>query len=127
MSYLADTHALLWYVREPERVSRKAWALLESPEEPVFFSMASVWEIAIKLSLGKLKIDATVGEFVQAQVRNGFQLLPIQVQHVARVAELPLEHRDPFDRLIIAQALVSGLEIITADPAFDRYPVGTIW
>lgn len=127
MSYLADTHALIWGLREPERLSAKARSLMESADEPVYFSVASVWEIAIKLSLGKLKIDATVREFVQAQVRNGFQLLPIEVNHVARVAELPRKHGDPFDRLLIAQALESGLEIITADPVFDRYPVGTIW
>ena len=127
MSYLADTHALIWGLREPERLSIKARRLLESPDEPVFFSVATVWEIAIKLSLGKLRIDATVREFVHAQVRNGFQLLPIEVNHVARVAELPLKHRDPFDRLLIAQALENDLEIITADPAFDQYPVGTIW
>lgn len=127
MSYLADTHALICYVREPARVSPRAWSLLENGAEPVFFSIASVWEIAIKLSLGKLRIDATVREFVQAQVRNGFQLLPIEVGHVARVAELPLLHRDPFDRLLIAQALENNLEIITADPAFESYPVGTIW
>lgn len=127
MSYLADTHALIWGLCAPERLSTKARQLMESAAEPVYFSVASVWEISIKLSLGKLKLDATVREFVQAQVRNGFQLLPIEVQHVARVAELPFQHRDPFDRLLIAQALESDLEIITADPAFDRYPVGTIW
>ena len=127
MSYLADTHVLLWAAREPERISAKARALLEDASEPVFFSMASIWEIAIKQSLGKLRLDATLREFVQAQVRNGFSLLSIEVQHVARIAELPWPHRDPFDRLLVAQALESNLEIITADSAFELYPVGTIW
>ncbi len=127
MSYLADTHVLIWANQEPARLSAKIRPLLEDAETPVFFSIASIWEIAIKVNLGKLRLDATVREFVQAQVRNGFQILPIDVRHAARVAELPLHHRDPFDRLLIAQALENDLEVITADPAFDRYPIGTIW
>lgn len=127
MKYLADTHVIIWATREPERLSTRARRLLESGETPVFFSIASIWEIAFKVNLGKLRLDATVREFVQAQVSNGFSVLPIEVGQVARVAELPLYHRDPFDRLLIAQALESGLEIITADSAFDQYPIGTIW
>ncbi len=127
MSYLADTHVLLWAVREPERVSSLARSVLEDGSQVVYFSIASIWEIAIKQSLGKLKLDATVREFVQAQIHNDFKLLPVDVEHIARTATLPLHHRDPFDRMLIAQAEVEDLQIITMDASFSQYDVRCVW
>ncbi len=127
MSYLADTCALLWFAREPARLSRRALRILEDTSETVYFSVASAWEVAVKVSLGKLRLDTTVAEFVAAQRRNDFRLLPIEISHVTRVAELPWHHRDPFDRMLIAQGLEENLEIITADPAFGKYPGRRIW
>jgi PIN domain nuclease of toxin-antitoxin system len=127
VSYLADTHVLLWAVREPERVSSLARSVLEDGSQVVYFSIASIWEIAIKQSLGKLKLDATVREFVQAQIHNDFKLLPVDVEHIARTATLPLHHRDPFDRMLIAQAEVEDLQIITMDASFSQYDVRCVW
>ena len=127
MSYLADTHVLLWFALDPERLGRRAHDVLTATDEPVFFSMASVWEIAIKLSLGKLRLDGTLPQFVAQQISNGFTLLPIQVSHAAQQAALPWHHRDPFDRLLIAQAIEEDLTIVTGDPAFRKYRVKRIW
>lgn len=127
MRYLADTHALLWYALEPERLSPTARQVMDDGTLPVLFSTASIWEMAIKISLKKLRLDASLSEFVRALFQNGFELLPIQISHTARVAELEWNHRDPFDRLLIAQALDEDLAIITGDKAFEDYPVGTVW
>ncbi len=127
MSYLADTHALLWARESPENLGRAARAVFENAEEEIFFSMASVWEIAIKVGLGKLKLDMTVEEFVEAQFANACRLLPIRVSHAAGQAALPMHHRDPFDRMLIAQAKVERLTLLTADRAFRAYKIKTLW
>jgi PIN domain nuclease of toxin-antitoxin system len=121
VSYLVDTHALLWHSREPERLGRHARAILGDASIPVWFSIVSIWEIAIKSSLGKLRLDATVEEFARAQLRNAYQLLPLDIAHVAQVAKLPLHHRDPFDRMLIAQAMSENFTLITADESFRKY------
>ena len=127
MSHLADTHALLWFAQESERLSRRAKDILERTDEAVFFSMASVWEIAIKLGLGKLRLERTLTEFVEAQLVNGFQLLPIRLADAVQQIELPWHHRDPFDRMLISQAITQDLKIVSADPLFARYRVKRIW
>lgn len=125
--YLADTHVLIWARGNPARLSRKARAVVEDRGNQIYFSIASIWEIAIKVSIGKLRIDGTVQELVGALVHDGFEMLPVRVAHVLLVADLPLHHRDPFDRMLIAQAREEDLELITADSLFDEYPVGTLW
>lgn len=127
MRYLADTHVLLWSKQAPEQLGPKARAIMADARQEVFFSVASIWEIAIKMALGKLKLEATLEEFVDAQRRNALQLLPIRVTHAIGVSALPKHHGDPFDRMLIAQAQVEKLEIITVDPAFHLYRVGTVW
>jgi PIN domain nuclease of toxin-antitoxin system len=121
VSYLLDTHVLIWFVQEPEKISRQVHRIITESDAPKYFSIVSIWEIAIKSSLGKLRLDATVEEFARAQLRNAYQMLPLDIAHVAQVAKLPLHHRDPFDRMLIAQALSENFTIITADESFRKY------
>jgi PIN domain nuclease of toxin-antitoxin system len=118
---LLDTHVLIWW-DEGRRLSRDARrAIHEAPE--VFVSAASAWEVAIKVALGRLRPTRTVEE---AAGESGFVELPVTFRHAARIAALPLHHRDPFDRLLVAQAEVEGLTLVTRDPAFEPYGVETL-
>ena len=128
MKLLLDTHAFLWWVAASGELSRKAKSAIGSARNECFVSVAGGWEIAIKVSLGKLRIDGAPDRFLPEQLAaNGFQPLPIDLQHAARVATLPLHHRDPFDRLLVAQALAEELAVVTADPIFARYGVKRVW
>ena len=124
---LLDTHALLWFVANEAALSPSARSVIESGDE-VFISVASAWEIAIKVHLGKLSLDAPSTEsFFEEQMRaNNFTYLPIAPAHVFRAAALPLHHRDPFDRLLIAQALAEGLSLVTREN-FAAYGITTSW
>jgi len=124
---LLDTHALLWFVANDEALSASARSLIESADE-VLVSVASAWEVAIKVNLGKLSLDAPSAEsFFEEQMRaNGFAYLPIAPAHVFRAAALPLHHRDPFDRLLIAQALIEGLSLVTRENLV-AYGITTSW
>jgi PIN domain nuclease of toxin-antitoxin system len=124
---LLDTHAFLWWVADSRELSRKARAAIGSGRNQCLVSIASGWEIAIKVSLGKLRIEGALDRFLPEQIAaNGFQPLPIDLKHAARVATLPFHHRDPFDRLLVAQALEEDLAIVTADPVFTKYGVRRI-
>ncbi len=124
---LLDTHALLWFVSNDAALSTSARGLIEAADE-AFVSVASAWEIAIKVNLGKLSLDAPSPEaFFEEQMRaNSFVYLPIAPAHVFRAAALPEHHRDPFDRLLIAQALAEGLSLVTRE-SFGAYKVATAW
>jgi PIN domain nuclease of toxin-antitoxin system len=127
MRILLDTQCLLWMSLAPERFSARARRLVEAQETLLYLSAASAWEIAIKHALGKLRLPQPPVTYVPAQVAAlGVQPLPIDQQHALRVATLPPHHRDPFDRLLIAQAQLGDLTILTADPLFDAYDVSTI-
>jgi len=128
MRLLLDTHVFLWWVEGRDDVSRKATRAIADAENECFVSVASCWEMAIKLSLGKLRLDAPLQEFVPEQMAaNRFRLLPIDFRHVIGVAGLPFHHRDPFDRLLIAQAVCESMTIISADRTIKRYGVRRIW
>lgn len=129
MNYLLDTSSFLWFVYDDERLSTAAVELLEDSRNAIFLSLASIWEIAIKANLGRgLLLRQPFPGFVDEQLNsNRFQLLNISISHLKLVAELPLLHRDPFDRLLIAQSLAEDLPIITNDAAFDHYPVQRVW
>jgi PIN domain nuclease of toxin-antitoxin system len=128
MRLLLDTHGLLWFIAGSSRLSQHVRDLIEGPENEKLVSIASLRELAIKLSLGKLDLDFPLDEFVSEQVLDGgFELLDIHVEHVAMVATLPFHHRDPFDRLLIAQSLADDLPILSADAAFEAYSVRRIW
>lgn len=125
---LVDTQAFLWWVNGSPRVPRRVGRLFGDSGNELLLSMASCWEIAIKTSLGKLRLPQPPGAFLPLQLQaNGMALLDISFSHVARVAELPFHHRDPFDRLIVAQPLVDGLPVVTADPVFTKYGVRRVW
>ena len=128
MNLLLDTQALLWFVLDDPRLSGKARDTLIATEGLVFVSPASLWEIAIKIRLGKSALPAPFSAFWEEQLRtNDLTLLPISISHTARVVDLPFRHRDPFDRLLIAQALVEGIPIVSSDDLFDYYSVERIW
>jgi PIN domain nuclease of toxin-antitoxin system len=114
VKFIADTHAFLWFITDSEQLSPKAKALLESSESERVLTVASIWEIAIKTSLGKLSFKKSLEEFLPEQIRlNYFQVLEISAEHALRVAGLPMLHRDPFDRMLVAQALVEQLPILS--------------
>ena len=128
MKYLLDTHVLLWFLRQPEALPPKVLEVIEAAGEDAAVSLASLWEIAIKVSVNKLSLPKPFEElFPHSVPESGLVLLPIESRHLAVVARLPFHHRDPFDRLMIAQAQVEGLTIITCDPQFPAYGVPLLW
>jgi PIN domain nuclease of toxin-antitoxin system len=124
---LLDTHVFLWGVADDPRLSAHAQKAIADASERLL-SIASCWEIAIKVSRGRLTLPKPIDRFVPEQLGlNAFQLLPIDLEDMARVATLPFHHRDPFDRLLIAQALNDELAIISADPILGKYGVKRVW
>lgn len=127
MSYLLDTHAFLWFINGDKQLSGKARALIENPIHDSYISTATFWEMAIKLNLGKLQLDMSFRELYLEIEKNGFNLLPITIAHTENLISLGLYHRDPFDRMLISQAMVDKLTIITADSNFEKYKVKQVW
>jgi PIN domain nuclease of toxin-antitoxin system len=130
LSYLFDTSAWLWSVSASERLSKAVRKLLETEagRHTFYFSAASAWEIAIKAALGKLRLPAPASEFVpEILMQQGVRSLPVTSTHALAVADLPFHHTDPFDRLLIAQAEIEGLTVLTADKVFRPYSVRTLW
>jgi PIN domain nuclease of toxin-antitoxin system len=126
MRVLIDTQVLLWGLQNEEKLSRRVQTLL--PAADVWISVASLWEIVTKVQIGKLALPTPVGDYLSAKLKaNGILVLPITFDHVKRVEGLPLHHRDPFDRILIAQSLEEKLPVITSDPLFARYLVEVIW
>lgn len=124
MRLILDTHAFLWFVLKDSKLSPAAIALISDLSNEVLISPASYWEIAIKVSLGKYQIPGSFQIWIERQLLiNSFETLPIQIAHAAKVAALPFHHRDPFDRLLIAQALTENIPIISVDNRFDQYSV----
>jgi PIN domain nuclease of toxin-antitoxin system len=127
MKAILDTHAFLWALAGDERMSRLARETFARPVS-LSLSIASVWEILIKVQSGKLKLPRPAGPYVLRKLtENGIELLPISIDHLLALERLPMHHRDPFDRMVIAQGIEEGWPIITADRAFKRYPVRVIW
>jgi PIN domain nuclease of toxin-antitoxin system len=125
---LFDTHALIWFAEDRPELSEPARAALAESSDDVFCSVASIWEMAIKLSLGKLKMAVRLeGPFERLLERNGFRLIAVEYLHAARVAALPWHHRDPFDRLLVAQAMVEGMALLSHDGQLDAYGIKRIW
>lgn len=123
---LLDTHAFLWWCDGGRELSRKASRAVSGGE--CYISLASLWEIAIKISLGKLKLPIAFDRYIPEQIlANGFSELGIGFRHIAACATLPWHHRDPFDRLLVSQVLREDLRLISRDPIFDRYGVTRIW
>ncbi len=128
MRALLDTHAFLWWVTDSVRLSRLAREILSDVNNSLLLSAASAWEIAIKAQVGRLKLPSDPARFVAEQLAlNGIEGLPIQLSHALHTSTLPAHHRDPFDRLLIAQSQLEGLPILTSDPLITRYAVQVIW
>jgi len=126
MKVLIDTHVLLWGIQDEARVSRRVRALL--PAADVWISVASLWEIITKVQIGKLVLPAPVGDYLAQKLKmNGVSVLALNFDHVRRLEEVPLHHRDPFDRILISQSLEEKLPLVTADPHFEKYPIQLIW
>ena len=127
MQLLLDTHTFLWFVNDSPQLSVTAKILIESDVD-LWVSMASLWEIAIKVSIGKLTISGPIEEFIPQQVAaNDIEILPIEFSHIIAIASLPFHHRDPFDRLLIAQSLIENVAIVSADSTFDSYGIHREW
>ena len=127
MTLLVDTHAFLWFMSGDSRLSATARRALEGQEGEWWLSAASVWELSIKSSLKRLVLPSPATEYIGEKVQVGLRVLPIEWAHAARVENLPLHHRDPFDRLLVAQALAERLSIVTSDAVFRRYDVPVVW
>jgi PIN domain nuclease of toxin-antitoxin system len=124
---LLDAHVWLWMALEPERIGGTARSLISDRANMLFLSIASAWEIAIKDSLGKLELPMDAATYVRSRLtRSGASLLNISLDHVFALGSLPRQHRDPFDRMLVAQALVEGMTLVTADPRLLAYPVAAI-
>lgn len=122
MKLLLDTHLLLWASGEPEKLSASARALLENPQNELLFSSASLWEIVIKNGLGHTDFQINVRVFRRGLLDNGYQELPITSEHTVMLDNLPQIHKDPFDRILIAQSAVEGIILLTSDSLVAQYP-----
>ena len=128
MRLLLDTHAFLWWAMDHPNLSVAARSAISQPDNDCFVSTASTWEMAIKASLGKLEVAGDLQRFVRQQISaNRFRLLTVELPHSLRVAELPWHHRDPFDRLLVAQCQVESLTLLSADDALRAYDLPVLW
>ena len=127
MKFLLDTHTFLWLIQGDVKLSQKAREMIETPENELYFSIASFWEITIKLGLGKLEIAHSLKEMELLLQQLEIGLLPIAVSDLECYLTLPLHHRDPFDRLLIAQAMHHSLVLIGQDVQFDSYSIQRLW
>lgn len=124
MKYLIDTHIFLWFVENSVKLRQNAKSIIEDKDSEIFISIASLWEISIKTSSGKLQIKGTFDSIKDDLTDNSIEILPIDFAHTVENNRLPFHHRDPFDRIIIAQAIVENLDFISADAVFDDYLAG---
>ncbi|MGH9373230.1 MAG: type II toxin-antitoxin system VapC family toxin [Vicinamibacterales bacterium] len=127
MSLLVDTHAFLWFMAGDRRLRRAARRAIEESNGQWRLSAASVWELAIKSSLGRITLPAPVDEYIAEKVQQGLQVLSVDWTHAAAVERLPFHHRDPFDRLIVAQAESEHIAVVTKDRVFAKYGVRVVW
>ena len=127
MANLLDTHALIWFIEGDRLLSDKALSAINDEADFNFVSIASIWEIAIKLNVQKLKLETSFLGIQKKMDENGFKLLPVNFEHTLILKDLPLHHRDPFDRMIIAQSITEDLTIISKDKNFSLYPIKLLW
>lgn len=128
MKLLLDTHAFLWAITDDAKLSPLARKNFLASDNELFLSVASVWEVITKVQVGKMDLPAPAGIYLKREiVKNNIQILPILMSHVLRLEQLPLHHRDPFDRIMVAQAIEEGVPILTADPLMKNYVAATFW
>ena len=127
MKLLLDTHTFIWFVENDESLPASLKTQIEDTDNEIFISIVSLWEIAIKTSLGKLEMAIDLPSIINKIEENGFVILPIFPEHTVCVASLPFHHKDPFDRILIAQTMIEKLTIISKDGIFNSYGVDWIW
>jgi len=128
MKLLLDTHTFIWWDTEPQRLSQQVLNMCQDPENVLLVSVASLWEIQIKLQLGKLKLNTPLAELVLGQQEiNKIDILDIKLDHVLALGKLPSHHKDPFDRLLIAQAGIEEAILVSKDKIFTEYAVKLVW
>jgi len=126
MKLLLDTHSFLWFVNGDAKLSKTAHTMIEDERHSAWVSLASTWEMAIKSGLGKLELEGPLDQFLSVELAR-FNLLPISLDHTIAIASLPQYHRDPFDRMLVAQCVTEGMTLISRDVALDPYGIRRIW
>ena len=128
MNVLLDSHAVIWFSQNSPKLSTQAITIFEDPSNTLYCSLVSVWEMQIKVQLGKLKLDMNLSDMINDQMQtNDIRILPITLSHIWTLDNLDHHHKDPFDRLLIAQAIAENLTILSVDSVFDNYPVKRLW
>ncbi len=128
MRLLLDTHVFIWWDSEPAKLSPRVLALCQDRENTLLLSVVSVWEIQVKIQLGKLKLHMPLADIIEAQQEtNALEVLPITLDHVLALDALPAHHKDPFDRLLLAQSTVEDVVLVSKDSVFTDYPVNVVW
>ena len=127
MKILLDTHAFIWFLEGSDRLSEKAKNAIESKTNSSYISIASLWEMAVKVSIGKMDMEMSFDDLNQLAYDNKITILPITFEHTKLISQLPFHHKDPFDRMIISQALVENMPILTIDNYFSAYTRNIIW
>lgn len=125
--FLLDTHAFIWWNQDRSKLPTHVLAACENPQNPLFLSLASVWEMQIKITLGKLDVADSLKDALEHQQAQGLQLLEIAPNHIYATAKLPMIHADPFDRLLVAQAMLENMTLVTADRKLMQYAVEVLW
>lgn len=128
LDLLFDTHSFIWWADEPTKLSATALTALEDENNRLFLSDVSIWEMQIKIQLGKMKLKLPLQDLIESQQRdNDVEILPITTEHILAIDGLPFHHKDPFDRLLIAQSIIEGFTLVTLDPEFSAYPANLLW
>ncbi len=127
MNLLVDTHAVIWFITDDNKLPKSTRQYIENKDNNCFISLASYWEIAIKYSLGRMFIEKDLADIFDIIEKSGFELLPVTTNHILVNAQLEFHHSDPFDRIIIAQGIVEKMTILSKDSLFKNYPAKTIW
>jgi PIN domain nuclease of toxin-antitoxin system len=128
MNLLLDTHTFVWWRDDPEKLSAKAFELISDPDNEVYLSVVSAWELQIKIALNKVELKESLRSSIEEeQQTNGFLLLPVTLPHVLHLEHLPSHHKDPFDRLLISQAAVENMHLVSGDARFTDYSISLLW
>lgn len=128
MKLLLDTHVFIWWSDEPEKLSDRSLEAFQNTENSLILSIASVWEMQIKIQLGKMRLNHTLSYLIENQQNiNKIQILPVTVSHIYMLENLPMHHRDPFDRLLICQAIEESLLLVSKDSVLSNYPINIFW
>ena len=125
--YLLDTHTALWYFNGDDKLSKTAFEIINNSSIPIYLSIASAWELSIKINLGKMMFTGKAAGFIRLAEDDDFTIFPIKTSHLTALEVLPLIHRDPFDRLLIATAIAEQMTLITTDENIQKYEVSQIW